>query len=134
MGLPHSRVPSHLRTDPPEEFLRALPPRLLEAVFIAGNGEVFWPEPVAIEAARWLAARNLAIVGGEVYVPRSPAWGVFMRCWDTSTMPDEGRGWGAQVALGLEHALREIAAGFGDAQVDGEVSDLHFFLAWREPE
>ncbi len=98
------------RTDPPKDLLASLPAHLLEAVFVAGNGELFWPVSVAQEAAAWARLRDLAIVGGEVYSPRPPFWGTFIRAWTVEQGREADEDWETVVRRCFVRAGDEVAA------------------------
>jgi hypothetical protein len=75
---------------------------------VAGNGELFWARDMAAAGARWLAAQDLAIVGGEVYVRHSGAWGTYIREWATEPACGAREDWPDYVQRGLAQALSAI--------------------------
>lgn len=128
MNRPVSPVPVRLRVEPSAELVAALPPDLAEAVFVAGNGELFWPRSWAPVAAAWLAERAGAIAGGEVYVPRPPAWGSFVREW-WADPPVAGEPWPEFVARCLERTLAEVERSPGPVTFAFDPDQALYFLA-----
>ena len=120
----------------PTTATRALPQQLRDRAHIAGNGELLWPRPEAIEAARWIAGSGLAIWGGEVYSPRGPLAAMMVAEWRTDPDWRPGDDWPAYVGRGLEQALEAIERlpGPGDLVParDG-VSRSLYFLAYHSP-
>jgi hypothetical protein len=86
-----------------------IPDELRRQAFPVGNGELFWPVSVADIVAEAIAAAELGIWGGEVYVGRGRTWGNMDLEWTT------GPGWGSEepwpryVRRGLDQAQRAIA-------------------------
>jgi hypothetical protein len=99
------------------------PERIRRGAHVTGGGELLWPRGEAVEAARWLAAHDLAIWGGEVYAARGPFTAAMVSEWRTAPdrAPDEP--WPAYVRRSLEQALDAIAG-------EGATRPL-FFLAYH---
>jgi hypothetical protein len=109
-----------------------IPEQLLHASDLAGNGERFWSRDVAGAAARWLAAQDLAIAGGEVYRRHSGAWGTYVREWVTEPGWGKDESWAEYVERGLAQALRAVEH---DRPEWNEFPDvrtqlLYFFAYW----
>jgi hypothetical protein len=88
-----------------EEIAAALRSQALEA----GNGELLWPGPTAIEAAAHLARSSLAVLGGEVYqTGLTQGWGTFVRSWSTNPGWNDDESWERFLDRGLAQATEEI--------------------------
>lgn len=97
-------------------------------MFLAGNGELLFPLGEAAKAAHWVASRGAAIVGGEVYGPRPPGWGTFLRQWSAPER-DPSESWSDYVASTLMLAESEIARGPGLPEREWDPGDVYVFLA-----
>jgi hypothetical protein len=112
----------------------SLPSALVAAADIATNGEFFFPGDRAADAARALAAQDLAITGGEVYCRRSVGWAAYLGEWTTPRPPGGGEPWGDRVARGLADALRMVGRPPTDwGEPDASPPDLRFFFASLAP-
>ncbi|MGI8609053.1 MAG: hypothetical protein ACR2MY_07470 [Candidatus Dormibacteria bacterium] len=85
-----------------------LPAWIRDAAHVAGNGELMWPRPGAIDAAEWLAQNGMAIWGGEVYTGRGPFMAVMVGEWRTEPELERNEEWHTYIQRGLAQALAAI--------------------------
>jgi hypothetical protein len=56
---------------------------LRSAAFAVGNGELLWRPAAAREVAEWLAAKDVAVLGGEIYrTGLTVGWGTYVTGWE----------------------------------------------------
>jgi hypothetical protein len=96
---------------------------------ITGSGETLWLQARAADAARALAARSEAIIGGEIYLRNRVAWASFLRDWTAS--PRLGEAWDIYVARCLAEALAAVSSGLDLKCAPGE--ELMYFFATLSP-
>jgi hypothetical protein len=92
---------------------------------VAGNGEIFWFGDRAAEAARWLAGRKLAIVGGEMYLRHRVVWATYLGAWTLEPPREPHESWESWVERGLERALAAVAEGWPGV----DSGSLRYFFA-----
>jgi hypothetical protein len=108
-------------------YFEDVPVSLRDQSVQVGNGELLWRQLVAVEVAHWLAAKRVAILGGEVYRSGlTEGWGAFVQAWNSHPGWKDGESWRAFVDRARSQAVAVIEA---DTHATEPPGDRLFFLA-----